>query len=273
MDNEKIKKVLENHRHWLNEDCDGWEKMKADLSNADLFNADLRCADLSNADLIGADLGNADLSGANLVNANLIGADLSNANLMEADLKCADLEGANLTSADLRSTNFSRACLNGANLTRADIRGAVFNYADLRGADFSKVFRYNIHYMSFCFADADLRGAKETPFIPYACPESGSFIGYKRAKDGIVELEIQADARRSSATGRKCRCDKAKVLGIYDDEHNLYSIEKTVSNHDPSFVYRVGEIVEEPNFGADRWDECAPGIHFFLSFEEAVVYG
>lgn len=253
MDNEKIKKILENHMHWLSQDCAGWEKMKADLSNADLSGADL--------------------SGASLSNANLINANFSGANLSGADLKGADLEGANLSGGDLRDTNFSKACLKGANLTSADIRGAVFSCADLRGADFSKTYRYNVHYMSFCFADADLRGAKGTPFIPYACPESGSFIGYKRAKDGIVELEIPADARRSSATGRKCRCDKAKVLGIYDSDHNLYSIKETVSNYDHSFVYRAGEIVEEPNFSTDRWDECAPGIHFFLSFQEAVVYG
>ena len=28
MDSEKLKEILENHKHWLNEDCDGWQDMR-----------------------------------------------------------------------------------------------------------------------------------------------------------------------------------------------------------------------------------------------------
>ena len=51
---EQINKILEEHRHWLNEDCEGWETMKADFSHCDLRGADLRGADLRGADLRGA---------------------------------------------------------------------------------------------------------------------------------------------------------------------------------------------------------------------------
>ena len=61
MTNEELRKILENHQHWLNEDCDGWEDMKADL----------RCADLRDANLSGADLSGAYLRGANLRCADL----------------------------------------------------------------------------------------------------------------------------------------------------------------------------------------------------------
>ena len=44
--------------------------------------------------------------------------------------------------------------------------------------------------------------------------KKGSFIGWKKAKNYIIKLEVLADAKRSSATGRKCRCDKAKVVAI-----------------------------------------------------------
>ena len=57
---EELDKIVENHRHWLNRDCDRWEKMRANLSYVDL-----RGADLSHADLMRASLINADLSGAN----------------------------------------------------------------------------------------------------------------------------------------------------------------------------------------------------------------
>ena len=29
---EQINKILEGHRHWINEDCEGWETMRADGS-------------------------------------------------------------------------------------------------------------------------------------------------------------------------------------------------------------------------------------------------
>ena len=46
---EEINKVLENHKHWLTEDCDKWENMQADFSYCDLRNANLCSADLRNA--------------------------------------------------------------------------------------------------------------------------------------------------------------------------------------------------------------------------------
>ena len=45
MNKEELAKVLENHMHWLNEDCDGWESMKANLRDADLCGANLRGAE------------------------------------------------------------------------------------------------------------------------------------------------------------------------------------------------------------------------------------
>ena len=239
MDKKKLKEVLENHKHWLNEDCDGWQDMRANLCMANLCRANLSGADLREANLRGADLSGADLSGANLYMANLYMANLCMANLCRANLYMA---------------NLSRANLSGANLRGADLRGA------------------------------DLRGAKNVPFIPLACPGTGAFVGFKKARlysldetkaqDVIVELEIPADARRNSATGRKCRCDKAKVLSITTlDGVAVGADAGTVhSNYDPDFVYNIGEIVIEPNFCEDRWEECAPGIHFFINRQEAVQY-
>lgn len=124
------------------------------------------------------------------------------------------------------------------------------------------------------------------PFIPLACPDTGAFIGFKKADmrtliNGsvdivhvIVELEILADARRSSSTGHKCRCDKARVLSITTLDGEAVSAEAgpVRSNYDPRFEYKVGEIVTEPSFCEDRWEECAPGIHFFINRQEAVEY-
>ena len=50
MTQEELDKIVEQHQHWLKEDCEGWEGMKADLSGADLSEADLSGAYLSGAD-------------------------------------------------------------------------------------------------------------------------------------------------------------------------------------------------------------------------------
>ena len=120
--------------------------------------------------------------------------------------------------------------------------------------------------------NAELRNAKNVPFIPYACPDFGAFIGYKKASDYIVELEIQANAKRLSATSRKCRCDKAKVLRILNFDRTVADVSQVKSNFDDNFVYQVGEIVSVDNFDEDRWNECSTGIHFFINFQEAVNY-
>ncbi len=38
---EELKKILENHKHWIKEDCDGWENMRANLKGANLEGANI----------------------------------------------------------------------------------------------------------------------------------------------------------------------------------------------------------------------------------------
>ena len=206
-------------------------------------------ADLSGANLRDADLSGADLSCANLSNANLFGANLRGANLSDADLRGANLRGANLSDADLRGADLS-----GANLRGADLSGANLRDANLSGASMDQMI-WDIH----------------TVFYPLQCPDSGSYIGYKKASGLVVELEIPADARRSSATSRKCRASKAKVLSITDINGNPAG-GQVKSNYDPDFVYTIGETVEVSDFDDDRWNECSTGIHHFITRAEAVIY-
>ena len=60
----ELDKVIEQHKHWWNEDCEGWKCMKADLRGADLSGANLRDANLCGANLCGANLRCADLRDA-----------------------------------------------------------------------------------------------------------------------------------------------------------------------------------------------------------------
>ena len=154
----------------------------------------------------------------------------------------------------------ARADLRNANLYGADLYGANQRGANLCGADLCGVDLRN----------ADLCGV-ENLVSPIACPEKGSFIGWKKCRGNlIVELEICEDAKRSSATTRKCRCDKAKVIAITSPDGGAEEVAQ--SSYTPDFIYRVGDIVSVPDFDDNRWNECAPGIHFFISRQEAVDY-
>ena len=87
-----------------------------------------------------------------------------------------------------------------------------------------------------------------------------------------MELLVPDDAKRSSATTRKCRCSKAKVVSITSMDGSAVDCEGVSSDRDVAFVYRVGETVEVPDFDEDRWNECSTGIHFFITRDEAVRY-
>ena len=166
MTSEELKIILENHKHWLNKDCKGWEDMRAELREANL---------------------------------------------------------------------------QGANLRRADLQGAVID-------ENTKIN------------------------IPIACPDDGAFIAWKKAGEKIIKLEILADAKRVSATTRKCRCDKAKVVEIQNIDGMNSELTEIASDYDDNFIYRIGETATVNDFNDNRWNECSTGIHFFITREEAVNY-
>ena len=231
--------------------------------------ADLREANLYEANLYEADLRGADLRGANLYGANLYEADLRGANLRGADLREADLRGADLCGANLYGANLYEADLRGADLREADLYGADLREADLCGANLRGANLRGANLRGADLRGADLRGAKGTYM---ACPTDGSFIGWKKASGYIVKLQITEDARRSSAGGEKCRCDKAYVVEIQNADGTKADIDTIHSNHDANFVYTVGATVEVSDFDGDRWNGCAPGIHFFIDRRAAVEY-
>ena len=199
------------------------------------------------------------LHGADLGHANLHGADLHDANLRDADLGHADLRYANLSDVDLH----------GADLRYANLHGADLNDADLSYADLSDVDLRDANHVQLSIAKISI------------LPDEGDIIGWKKAyvdgtmlpKSVIVKLLIPSDAQRSNATGRKCRASKARVLDLQDKQGNSLPPDTTAySGHDTDFTYKKGETIHVEDFDTNRWKECAPGIHFFITRIEAVEY-
>ena len=187
--------------------------------------------------------------------------------------------------ADLSFENLRGADLCGANLRDADLRGADLRDADLCGAN---LYDANLRDADLCDADlcgADLRGAKNgglAAAMTVVCPE-GAIIGWKKLdavdenrcmtyKKVIAKLLIPGDAKRSNSTGRKCRASKAQVLELQNIDGSPYT-GVAESTHTGGFYYEAGKTVyPEKPFDDDRWEECASGIHFFITREEAVDY-
>ena len=199
----------------------------------------------------GISLAFADLKGDNLKGANLNGTILRGANLKGADLKNADLSNTNLCDADLRGADLKDADLSNASLLFADLRGA-----NLKGAKFQNVNLYKAKGIS-------------DGIMPLACPTEGSFIAWKKVDSKLIKLEIPEDAKRSSATTKKCRCSKAKVLAITNLEETESFDEVFNDNYAP-LTYKVGEMVYPDSFDENRWLECSNGIHFFMNKEDAL---
>ena len=185
----------------------------------------------------------------------------------EADGSCADLRGAELCYAELRNANLRNANLCGANLHGADLcyanlYGANLRYAELYGAD---LYGANLHYAELY--GANLHGAKNISKLAAAqlsiLPETGTIVGWKKCRDGVfVKLIVGKSARRSNATGRKCRAEHVKVLEVI-------GAEVGISMYDLTTQYRAGQVVRCDEWHPDRWIECGGGIHFFLTRIEA----
>lgn len=236
MKKQNLDEILAKHQRWV-EKAEGWEPG----DRANLYRADLSNMNLDGVNLFGAEMSGVNLFGASLKNANLLGADLTSAIMSKTDLT-----NCNLTRANMLNVNLHKAVLQNTNFLKANL------------------FEANI-------ADTDLSGAVNFPVIDFVCPASGSFIGWKKAlsADGtevIIELSIPADAKRSSATGRKCRCNKAEVLSIKDEKGTDYSMARSMQ--DDTFTYVTGATVTSA-FDDNRWHECSDGIHFYMTRSEA----
>jgi hypothetical protein len=97
----------------------------------------------------------------------------------------------------------------------------------------------------------------------------------------IAKLEISAQDHAHihisnySLDARKCRASSAKVLSLHTPSDNVrLRIKSARSSFDSDFVYRIGETVRPKDRAFDKRPKqvCAPGIHFFLTFDDAARY-
>ena len=186
----------------------------------------------------------------------------------ETDAEVTGVEyGVQLGKA-IREAVAKRAYLRGADLSGADLSGAHLSDAYLRGADLSDAHLSDAYLRGAYLSGADLRDAEDADLaiaMTRILPE-GDLIGWKKCSGQvIVKLRIPAGAKRSHAFGRKCRAEFADVLEVI-------GAEVGVSTHDGKTQYVAGQRVVPDAFDPEWTNECAPGVHFFITRAEAEAY-
>lgn len=183
---------------------------------------------------------------------------------------------SNFDHVDLNGAVFKNCNLGYSSFKNADVSQAVFIACNLLHSDFTKANVEDVKFLH-CL----MNGAVGLDKVPIHCPEKGGFIGWKKGvviRDEtvidhvIIELYIPASAKRSSASGTKCRASIAKVLSITSIADGSTKYDWCQSLFAPNTIYTVGSYVKPDAFDKNRWNECSHGIHFFMSKQEAIDY-
>jgi hypothetical protein len=232
---------------------------------------------LENADCRNMDLRSVHFGTVNCTRTKFNGAIFKNSSFSEANLSHCSFANAVFTDCEFV----------GADLDYANFTGTVFISCDLTGLKSAEntIFVSAINRRTI-FGDAiseeqreDLLGHKQI------VPSKGSFIAWKavaasNGENQIAEIEILDESKRVSTYGteRKCRASSVRVIALYrldgekSDETMADSLTYTRNNPSIGYAYNVGEITFADSFNSNPNIECTNGIHFFMTFEEAVQW-
>lgn len=215
------------------------------------------------------DIRGGDFSFMDLSNRDLRGANFSRANFEGADLRGCKLMGCNFSGANLHTVKLAKADMRHAVLNRSFCAFVAFKDVSLAGVDFTGADLQGVNWTGANFGD----DAESKMFMAKACivPE-GDIIGWKRLRGGkLAKLRIPKEAKRSNGFGRRCRAEFVEVLMIVDEGGEPHW--EGVSKRDAKLKYRAKEIVRPDGYDPDWKNECAQGINFFITREEAEAYG
>lgn len=272
---------------------------KSDFTNCKFWYAVMLDATITESTLSLDNFSGANVRTTTVKNSNLAQCNFSNSNLtesvfMNSAIRMCSFDQANLCKVLFNNVGIQNSSFRVASLVRASFDAVCFTQvSDFEGANFFQSYFYDTNLNVSNMLGANLSSAiiitidknpdsKKLPFMPMVCPEEGSFIAWKKVwcpelKDYILaKLEIPANAKRCSGTGRKCRASRAKVLE-FQTVGGKKLPDTLVATPLWGFfygtlTYKVGKTVVAKNFDPNRWQTCSRGIHFFLTKDEAKRY-
>jgi uncharacterized protein YjbI with pentapeptide repeats len=149
---EELKKIIEDHQHYLKKDVPNWESMKADFTDMDLS---------------GKDLSGQDLTEATFNRTRLADADLTNSNLSRTVINNVYADGAKLNGVTMDHTMIFDSAFRNADLTDATISNgskigkSAFTNADFTNANISATKIIKDNFSGSKFIHATIRDIEE----------------------------------------------------------------------------------------------------------------
>ncbi len=239
----------------------------ATFMNVDLTDAVLDDIDIHNGSITHSNLTHVQAKRANFINCCMWdncyeNAVLNASRFIAAELCDGNFRGADLSSCDLRWTDIDYAHFENANLTGADLRWTKNSY----WAYFQEADMKETEIEGSPINDEAVEGAKNL-FIPMVCPEEGSFIAWKKCRDGkVAKIMVPENALRTGGSRYTCRASEILILDIFDGKN---SCDEAISIRDKDKIYHKGEhVIDEELFDSSLL-HSGTGIHFFITRAEA----
>ncbi len=178
------------------------------------------------------------------------------------------------SSAKLHSWNTLTNNMSFADRRTARVWGGIYSFTMAYQAE--KYHGLCVHTRSHNYLIKDCFAMGEIPKY------GETFIAYKYVKgwkdkvitDCIVKLRIPKNAKRIGKYWNKCRASHAIILEVQDMHSGKIYDRKSFDKLSGPFYtgdYR-GKRIKAHCFDNDPGDVCLPGIHFFMSKDEAVGY-
>lgn len=212
-----------------------------------------------------------DLSRSSFYNCNFIDCTFINCSINHTIF-----DSCTFNTTQVNSSMFIESIFRNCKFTEFKFKHSFGTSVTFDSCDVERMKLQSSSFMNSFVLSSDLSAVDqdvESTGFEICCPEEGEFVAYKKLRHNIIaELRIPADALRSSAGSKKCRCSKAFVVSL-----TTVSGEKTFRNsvasmYDGLLYYEENKFVEAPDFDTNRWNECSSGIHFFMHRIDAVNY-
>lgn len=211
----------------------------------------------------------ADFNNSQFYNVRASGAHIQYSNMSYSYMNYVDFYNSCFVLSSFINSRLMHCVMSKSLFSEVDLTKAVLS-SDMCDANLvsTKLFAADL---SLCGNIDKVSADSNTQFFEPSCPMEGEFIGWKKVLNKLVKLRIPEDAKRSSATTYKCRCEFADVLDIIDMCDGTH-LDFVINDSYAQTTYKTGSRVYPDGFDENRWKECGHGIHFFVSRAHAEKY-
>lgn len=243
-----------------------------DLSHDDFSYVSLANATFENVNLWGAIFHNCTLDNARFINCNLESALIRCSSCVHCEFVRSNLDDITFRVSNLQHSFFDNVSCNIAHFLYSQLEDVKFETCEFKDATFRGSMLRDVRTYGICnFENASFTQANLDTHNKFIENQTGvilkePLIGYKKTDENVViKVEIPAGAIVFSVNGGKCRTNKAKII-------DMNGKDVLHSRYNPRFKYTLNQEIEIENFDLRYNIVCAPGFHFFKTYEEAEHY-